>query len=70
MRILIITDSFKENLTSREVCSAIHKGITSILPNANINEIPFSDGGEGSLNVLADNFKGEFVICKTEDALG
>ena len=70
MRILIIADSFKENLTSREVCHAIHKGITSILPNANINEIPFSDGGEGSLNVLADNFKGEFVICKTEDALG
>lgn len=70
MRILIITDSFKENLTSRKVCRAIHKGITSILPDANINEIPFSDGGEGSLNVLADNFKGEFVICKTEDALG
>ena len=52
MRILIIPDSFKECLKANEVCRSIHKGISEVLPKAEVVKIPFSDGGEGALDVL------------------
>ena len=70
MRILIIPDSFKENLSSTEVAKAIKKGIVNVLPEANIKEIPFSDGGEGALTVLQKYSAGRIVKCKTVNALG
>ena len=70
MRILIIPDSFKENLSSTEVAKAIKKGIVNVLPEANIKEIPFSDGGEGALTVLQKYSSGRIVKCKTVNALG
>ena len=42
MRILIIPDSFKENLSSSMVAKAIRQGIVNVLPKVNIKEIPFS----------------------------
>ncbi len=70
MRILIISDSFKENLSSTEVAKAIKKGIVNVLPKAYIKEIPFSDGGEGALTVLQKYSAGRIVKCKTVNALG
>ena len=70
MRILIIPDSFKENLSSTEVAKAIKKGIVNVLPKADIKEIPFSDGGEGALTVLQKYSIGRIVKCKTVNALG
>ena len=70
MRILIIPDSFKENLTSSEVAKAIRKGIINVLPKATIKEIPFSDGGEGALTVLEKYLNGRIIKCKTVNALG
>ena len=70
MRILIIPDSFKENLTSSEVAKAIRKGIINVLPKATIKEIPFSDGGEGALTVLQKYLNGRVIKCKTVNALG
>ena len=70
MRILIIPDSFKENLSSTQVAKAIKKGIVNVLPEANIKEIPFSDGGEGALAVLQKYSAGRIVKCKTVNAIG
>ena len=70
MRILIIPDSFKECLTATEVADAIHKGVVSVLPSAFIKKIPFSDGGEGALEVLTKSIPGNLVTCQTENALG
>ena len=70
MRILIIPDSFKENLNSTGVAKAIRKGIVNVLPKANVIEIPFSDGGEGALTVLQKYSAGRIVKCKTVNALG
>ena len=70
MRILIIPDSFKENLTASEVGHAIQKGIIDILPEAEIEKIPFSDGGEGALEILKEYSKGNLIHCMTENALG
>ena len=70
MRILIIPDSFKESLTANEVSQSIHKGIIDVLPNAEVVKIPFSDGGEGALEVLMEHSNGELVKCVTKNALG
>ncbi|MDC1029706.1 glycerate kinase [Flavobacteriaceae bacterium] len=70
MRILIVSDSFKESLSASEAAEAIASGILTVDPSVEIQKIPFSDGGEGALDVLQKQGKGELVLCKTENALG
>ena len=70
MRILIIPDSFKEGLKAVEVSRAILKGVLKTLPMADVEEIPFSDGGEGALDVLKRYGNGKLINCQTENALG
>jgi glycerate kinase len=48
-RILIAPDSFKGSATSIEVASAIAQGWKSRRPEDELIQIPFADGGEGSL---------------------
>ena len=48
-RILIAPDSFKGSATSIEVASAIAQGWQSVRPNDELIQIPFADGGEGTL---------------------
>lgn len=48
-RILIAPDSFKGSATSIEVASAIAKGWLSERPHDEVIQIPFADGGEGTL---------------------
>ncbi|MCI6830388.1 MAG: glycerate kinase, partial [Prevotella sp.] len=46
-KIIVAFDSFKGCISAREACEAAAEGILSVLPNANIIQIPLSDGGEG-----------------------
>ena len=48
-RILIAPDSFKGSATSIEVTKAIAKGWQSLRPQDELIQIPFADGGEGTL---------------------
>jgi glycerate kinase len=41
MRILIVPDSFKESLSATEVSFSIKEGIVSVLPEAEVEELPF-----------------------------
>ena len=43
MKIVITPDSFKENLTSLEVATAIEKGIKRVLPDARCIKVPMAD---------------------------
>ena len=70
MNILIIPDSFKESLTAKEVAKIMEKKVTQIFPKSTSHIIPFSDGGEGALNVLEDHASGTLVNCEAQDALG
>ena len=70
MQVLIVADSFKENLSAQAVTKAIAAGISGIDATIKLKCIPFSDGGEGALNVLEKYAKGELVACETVDALG
>lgn len=70
MSILVVPDSFKESCTASEVIDAVKKGIRKVDPNVTIDALPFSDGGEGALDLLTFLNKGERITVKTEDALG
>ena len=70
MNILIIPDSFKGSLTATEVSKEIHKAVKKIIPNSKVNEMPFSDGGEGAIDFLKNNKKGKLILTKTFDPLG
>ncbi|CAB5107020.1 MAG: glycerate kinase [Actinobacteria bacterium] len=51
-RILIAPDSFKGSATSVEVARAIAQGWKSVRPEDELVQIPFADGGEGSLMAI------------------
>ena len=70
MNILIAPDSFKESLNANKVARSIADGINKINPNHNIEEIPISDGGEGSIDFLKKNCVGKAVKHETENAIG
>jgi glycerate 2-kinase len=53
MNVLIAADSFKDACSAPLVCAAIAKGIAHQYPTANIEICPIADGGEGTLEVLA-----------------
>ena len=51
-RIVIAPDSFKGSISSSDAARAIAQGWLSIRPSDEVLEIPFADGGEGSLDVI------------------
>ena len=68
MHILIAPDSFKGSLSATEVANTIASVIQKKIPGAQITAIPFSDGGEGALDFLQQNFKGELHWVATQNA--
>lgn len=55
MRFLIMPDSFKESLTASQAAAAIQKGLKEIYPEAVCDLRPVGDGGEGTLDALAQS---------------
>jgi len=70
MQVLVVPDSFKESLSAREVAQAISNGIQSVNSEVVVKQLPFSDGGEGALDLLQNLFDGALVITSTIDAIG
>ncbi|MBC7343299.1 MAG: glycerate kinase, partial [Clostridia bacterium] len=64
MRIIVAPDSFKESLTAVEAAAAIANGIRQVLPEAKIEEVPVSDGGEGLVEALVSATGGKMVSCQ------
>ena len=69
-RVLIVSDSFKESLSAQAVAQSIARGIGAADATARCTLMPFSDGGEGALEVLSQNTEGHKVSGHTTDALG
>lgn len=64
MKIVIASDSFKENLTSLQVATQIEKGILKVLPKAKCTKVPMADGGEGTVQALVDATDGKIIRKK------
>ena len=64
-KFLVVPDSFKGTLSSKQICEIITERINAHYDNAEVISIPVADGGEGSIDCFLSNVKGEVVKCKT-----
>ncbi len=69
MKVLIAMDSFKGCASSRELSSAIQKGIKGVYPLAKVNAYEIADGGEGTLEAMVANSGGKIFTCTVHDPL-
>ena len=65
-RILIAPDSFKGSASSIEVANAIAKGWQSVRPHDELIQLPFADGGEGTLLAIESALPSSQRIYCTE----
>lgn len=65
MKILVISDSFKESLSSLAIGNIIKEELKEHI----VDVIPISDGGEGFLDALKSIVKLDLVIADTYDAI-
>ena len=65
-RILIAPDSFKGSASSIEVANAIAKGWHSVRPHDELIQLPFADGGEGTLLAIESALPSSQRIYCTE----
>ncbi len=49
---ILIPDSFKGTMSSREVCTMMASALRHHLPEAEIVSVPVADGGEGSVEAF------------------
>ena len=61
MKFLIVPDSFKGSLSSKEVIDIIAKELKEAFCNCTIDSYPLADGGEGSLEIIIDALGGRYV---------
>ena len=60
-RYVLVPDSFKGTLASREVCAILREEILRAKPDAEVVSIPVADGGEGSVDAFLTAVGGQRV---------
>ncbi len=58
---VLIPDSFKGTLSSKEICNIIAKSINKHFPECQVISIPVADGGEGSVDCFLNALGGEKI---------
>lgn len=66
-RFLFIPDSFKETLSSVEICRILEQSAEEIFPDCQTYSIPVADGGEGSVDCFLHALNGEKVTLKVKN---
>lgn len=61
MKVVLAFDSFKGNLSAREVCEIVREGIRSVRPDIETVLLPMADGGEGTAEALMAALGGEWI---------
>ena len=69
MNVIIAIDSFKGCLTSKEANKAAAEGIRKVYPDAEIVEVPVSDGGEGYMEAFHAAIGGKLEEVTVRDPL-
>ena len=69
MKIVVAIDSFKGCLTSKEANQAAAEGIRNCCPDAEVVQVPVSDGGEGFMESFHAAIGGELVELTVRDPL-
>jgi len=68
-KVIVAIDSFKGCLTSAEANQAASEGILAKIPDAQVVQVPVSDGGEGFLEAFKAAMGGEIVEVNVKDPL-
>ena len=65
-KVLLVPDSFKGTLSSREICGIMAEQVHRVWPEAQVRAIPVADGGEGSVDTFLSALGGErrTVFCQ------
>lgn len=69
MKIITAFDSFKGCLSAKEACLAAASGIKERFPDAEIINLPMSDGGEGMVDCIAEALDAEMITVRVHDPL-
>lgn len=69
MKFVIAPDSYKGCLRSIEVCKYLAAGIRQICPDAEIENLPMADGGEGTVEAIVLSTGGKFHKLKVHGPL-
>ncbi|MBR6608573.1 MAG: glycerate kinase, partial [Oscillospiraceae bacterium] len=48
-KVILIPDSFKGTMSSREICGILKEQVQAVWPQAQVLSVPVADGGEGSV---------------------
>lgn len=70
MKIVIAPDSYKESLSALEVATQIELGFQEIFPHAHYLKVPMADGGEGTVQAMAQATNGRIVEVAVTGPLG
>ncbi|MDT3424885.1 glycerate kinase [Paenibacillus forsythiae] len=70
MRILIVPDSYKGSLSSKEVADCMEQGVLEAMPEAIVRKIPIADGGEGTVEAMISALNGEYRELEVVGPLG
>lgn len=69
-KIILISDSFKGTLSSKEVCDIEAQVLESEFPGCQVVKRPIADGGEGTVSCFLGALKGQLVHVPVCDAFG
>lgn len=64
---IIISDSFKGTISSKEIANIFKEECNLILPNINVVPLIIADGGEGTLDAIANSIPGEYHSMTASD---
>ncbi len=67
---VLIPDSFKGTMTSREVCDIMKQCILQRFPDCTVDAIPIADGGEGSIDCFLAALGGQTVEIPCQGPYG
>ena len=70
MKVVVAPDSFKESMEAAEAAAAMARGGRRVVPDAEVVEVPMSDGGEGFTEAVAASLGARIRHVETIDALG
>ena len=70
LRILVAPDSFKGSLSAVQVAAAMARGIQAVFPEAEVQQVPMADGGEGSVEALVTATQGRLVHTVVRGPMG
>ena len=66
-KFLLVPDSFKGTLASKQICEIMTEKIAEHFPEAQAISIPVADGGEGSVECFLSAMSGELVRCQAQN---